>query len=661
MLASTSEGYDLGLVLLDLLIVLFAAKLAAELAERLQVPAVLGEIVAGIIIGPSVLGLVDPLEHTDVASMLVLLGEIGVILLLLQVGMEMDLAEMGQVGRSSLLVAVIGVAAPFIAGFAVALAFGEEPKISIFIGAALTATSVGITARVFGDLKALSSNESRIVLGAAVADDVLGLVILTVVVKIVTEGSVGFGTVFSTIAIALVFLMATGLAAVFVVPRLFDVINRWSKAGTTLVVAAFCLMLLFAELANAAKLAFIIGAFMAGLALGRTRYHERIADNFNPLGHIFIPIFFATIGINADLEAMAKPEVLGLAAVLTVVAVLGKLASAFGALGTPADKLLVGMGMVPRGEVGLIFAAIGLSRGVLDDDLYGAVLIVVLVTTLMTPPLLRWRLARPQSAGAPAEAIGQEPPEGWLTIEDDEVVLHGTPPSTMVVPLALRAAALVGAARPSDRLVRWLSDPAHDPLSWRSSNTDALLPLLRHSDPRTWRLLEVTNVLERTLPEVAEAVHRRRSDPTELDPTRPLRFPTVDQIATLADNPGRDPAFDRERAALERPNLLTLAGFVHDVVATTGDPAAATSLAARLSPADADTITAALRGADELLDATRTTGVFDPERIARLASELTSPDVARLSYLLAVVRNGDPRWRREMLDEIFESVRSALA
>lgn len=661
MLAATSEGYDLGLVLLDLLIVLFAAKLAAEVAERIHVPAVLGEIVAGILIGPSVLGLVDPLEHADVASMLVLLGEIGVILLLLQVGMEMDLAEMGRVGRSSLIVAVIGVAAPFIAGFTVALAFGEEPKISIFIGAALTATSVGITARVFGDLKALSSNESRVVLGAAVADDVLGLVILTVVVKVVTEGSVGFGTVLSTIAIALAFLVATGLAAVFVVPRLFDLINRWSKAGTTLVVAAFCLMLVFAELANAAKLAFIIGAFMAGLALGRTRYHERIADSFNPLGHIFIPIFFATIGINADLEAMAKPEVLGLAAVLTVVAVLGKLASALGALGTPADKLLIGMGMVPRGEVGLIFAAIGLSRGVLDDDLYGAVLIVVLVTTLMTPPLLRWRLARPQRAAAPEEVVGSEPPQGWLTIEDDEVVLHGTPPSTMVVPLALRAAGLVAAARPSDRLVRWLSDPAHDPLTWRPSNTDALLPLLRHSDPRTWRLLEVTNVLERTLPEVADAVHRRRSDPTELDPARPLRFPTVDQIATLADSPGRDPAFDRERAALERPHLLTLAGFVYDVAATTGDQAAAASLAARLSPADADTITAALRGADELLDATRTTGVFDPERLARLASELASPDVARLSYLLAVVRDGDPHWRREMLDEIFESVRSALA
>ncbi len=661
MFASAAEGYDIGLVLLDLLIVLFAAKLAAELAERVQVPAVLGEIVAGIVIGPSVLGLVDPLEHADVASMLVLLGEIGVILLLLQVGMEMDLAEMGQVGRASLLTGVIGVAAPFVAGFVVALSFGEEPKTSIFIGAALTATSVGITARVFGDLKALSSNESRIVLGAAVADDVLGLVILTVVVKVVTEGSVGFGTVLSTIGVALVFLVATGLAAVFVVPGLFDRINRWSRSGTTLVVAAFCLMLAFAELANAAKLAFIIGAFMAGLALGRTRYHERIAENFNPLGHIFIPVFFATIGINADLEAMAKPEVLGLAAVLTVVAVFGKLASAFGALGTPADKLLVGLGMIPRGEVGLIFAAIGLSRGVLDDDLYGAVLIVVLVTTLMTPPLLRWRLARPQPVAVRAEAVGEEPPEGWLTVADDEVVLHGSPPSTMVVPLALRAAGLVAAARPSDDLVRWLSDPAHDPLSWRSSNTDALVPLLRHSNPRTWRLLEVTNVLERTLPEVAEAVRRRRSDPTELDPTRPLRFPTVDAIATLADNPGRDPAFDRERAQLERPNLLTLAGFVHDVISTTGGQDAAETLAARLSPADADTITAALRGSDELLDATRTPSSFEPDRLARLASELASPEVARLSYLLAVVRDGDPHWRREMLDEVFESLRSALA
>ena len=392
MIAASGAGVDLARLLLDLLVVLVAAKVAAEVAEWLRVPAVLGEILAGVLVGPSVLGLVE--LGGDRGVSLGMLAEIGVLLLLLQVGMEMDLGELGKVGRSSLLTAVIGVAAPFAAGVAVALPFGVGTETAIFIGAALTATSVGITARVFGDLRALATTEARVVLGAAVADDVLGLVILTVVVKVVTGGSVGVGVVVGTLGLAVLFLLVTGVLGLLVVPRLLDRVHRMSASPATVTVAAFAVTIGFAELADSAKLAFIIGAFMAGLGLGRSQHHDRIARDLGSVGNLLIPVFFAQIGINADLGAMFQPSVLGLAAALSVVAVLGKLASAAGTFGTSVDRLLVGLGMIPRGEVGLIFASIGLTNGVLDADQYGALILVVLLTTLMTPPLLRWRLGR---------------------------------------------------------------------------------------------------------------------------------------------------------------------------------------------------------------------------------------------------------------------------
>jgi Kef-type K+ transport system membrane component KefB len=411
LIAASAGNYDLALILGNLLIIILVARLAAELAERIKIPAVLGEIVAGIIIGPSVLGLIDPIKHLDVANMVLLLGEIGVILLLFQVGLEMDLGEMAKVGKPALLVAIIGVAVPFAAGFGVAASFGEDAKVALFIGAALTATSVGITARVLGDLRALALRESRIVLGAAVADDVLGLVILTVVVKVVTEGSISAGVVLETIGLAAGFLLLTGLLAIYVIPRVFTRIDRIAKSSTTIVSIAFALTLAFSLLANQAKLAFIIGAFMAGLAVGRSPQHERIAEGLNPLGHIFIPVFFASIGINADLEAMFQPSVLALASVLTVVAIIGKLVAGLGIGRSGGDKLLIGIGMMPRGEVGLIFASIGLSKGVLDNELYGALLLMVLVTTLITPPLLRLKIAKRTDLKMPSQV------EVWTSVD----------------------------------------------------------------------------------------------------------------------------------------------------------------------------------------------------------------------------------------------------
>src|SRR5215213_2901120 len=353
-------------VLLDILVVLLAAKAAAEVAERLKVPAVVGEILAGILIGPSLLGLV----HGD--DVLRVLGELGVILLLLEVGMEMDLRQMAAVGRASLAVATVGVVVPFAGGYAVGSALGLHGNEVLFVAAALTATSVGITARVFGDLRALASIEARTVLGAAVADDVMGLVILTVVVRIASEGSVSALAVAGILLIAIAFLTVTSALGVRLAPPSFAFVARASRSSGTLVAVALAFTLAVAELASAAKLAPIVGAFVAGIAVGRSPAADRIRRELTPVGHLLIPVFFLQIGLEANIREFGDPKVLGMAAVLLLVAIVGKLAASAGMWGSPGDRLLVGIGMIPRGEVGLIFATIGLREGVLGPDTYAA-------------------------------------------------------------------------------------------------------------------------------------------------------------------------------------------------------------------------------------------------------------------------------------------------
>ena len=643
---ASSEAIDLARLLLDLLIVLVAAKLAAEIAERLNLPAVLGEIVAGVAIGPSALGLVELTDARGVS--LAMFAEIGVLLLLLQVGMEMDLAELSKVGKSSLLVAIIGVVLPFATGAGVSLLFGQSTNTAIFIGAALTATSVGITARVFGDLRALATMEARIVLGAAVADDVLGLVILTVVVKVVTGGSVGVGTVASTLGLAVGFLILTGVVGLMLVPRLLDSIHRRASSPATVTVAALAITLGFAALADAAKLAFIIGAFMAGLGLAKCRQHDRIARDLGSIGNVFIPVFFAQIGINADLSAMAKPSVLGLAAVLTVVAVTGKLAAAAGAMGTRADKLLIGLGMVPRGEVGLIFASIGLSNGVLDGDEYGALLIVVLLTTVVSPPLLRMRLGR--TSAPPARTVTSEPSHGWLTTVGGEVQLNGTPPAALTVSLALKTAALTSNSRPSSDLLDWFAANRSTPVEWSIEDTDALVRLLRTTNPRAWRFLDVTGVLERALPEVAQAMSRRRADLGDLDPMGALRFPVVDRLDDLAPVLGM------------ASDDLMIAALTADVCVEAENGAQCSlSLARRLVPEnEADRIVAIVNDAQMLRASSHDPDALDQGEILQLATHLASASHARDSYELALALGALSRLHREVLDTRLGLVLEAL-
>ena len=643
MLAATSV-VDLARLLLDLLIVIAAAKLAAELAERIGVPAVLGEIVAGILIGPSVLGLVDVTGDRGVS--LSVIAELGVLLLLVHVGMEMDLAELGRVGRTAILVAIIGVAAPFALGAGVASALGEPADVAIFLGAALTATSVGITARVFGDLRALATTEARVVLGAAVADDVIGLVILTVVVKVVSGDGVSLGAIGSTLGWAIGFLAFAGFIGFVAVPRLFTVVHRVARSGATLTVVALVVILGFALLAEVAQLAFIIGAFMAGLAIGRSGQQERVAADLNSVGAVFIPVFFVLIGVNTDLAAMFRPGGLLIAAALFAVAALGKLVSGVGASRLRADRLVIGIGMLPRGEVGLIFASIGLAQGVLDEELYGALLLVVLLTTVVTPPLLRRRLGHGSAvvAASPDEDLAP-PPAGWVAVENGQIVLHGRPPATSIVPIALQAAELAAKAQPSEQLLEWLAARRAVPLHWTSADTERFLAVLRSGAVRSVRFLDVTGVLQRALPDFAASLDRRRHDPGELDPSRVLRFPTVARLDELVAELGPS-----ERQSVDQ---LLLAGVVIDVAGPDPDPQSVHSLLRQLDVRQPQPVQAILDGSKLLRAGATDLNGFAPAELRQIATHLGSRAIADAAYLLAVATD---HHHRQGLDELHDQL-----
>jgi Kef-type K+ transport system membrane component KefB len=637
-------------ILRDLLILLVAAKLAAEIAERIHVPAVVGEIVAGVVIGPSVLGLVGPTEVLEV------LAELGVILLLLQVGLEMDVRDLAAVGRASMSVAVIGVVLPMAMGFGVGLAFDYDGNTALFLGAALAATSVGITARVFSDLRALTSVEARTVLGAAVADDVLGLVILTVVVRIVTEGSVSIGTVLGIVGVAVAFLVVTALLGGRFGPPLFRWVQQRSRSAGTLVALALAFTLFFAELADAAKLAPIIGAFVAGLSLSRSELRERIERDLTPVGHLFIPVFFLAIGINVDISAFARAEVLEVAAALTVVAVVGKLLAAAGALGAPGDKPLIGLGMLPRGEVGLIFATIGLREHVLGENLYASLLLVVLVTTLIAPPLLRWRLQQIARGRRPSLGAEPMPSGGWLRV-DGEVDLVGDPPARVGLAIGLEAAlAIAHGAAPGTRLLDWLGALPNEPTQWDRAATDQLFEVLLHGNDRAWRFLEASGVLERALPELAGEVRRRRADPHLLDSSQVLRFELVERLRDVARDDARAGLVQRE---LEHPEWLLLAALILDTAGEDSEPVAlARRLVHRLDlGAAAEQEIAMLVGNPGLLRAT--VGRFDgldEESVLKVATHVETPERARALFLMSLALGSleaiDRRRLYELLDLI---------
>lgn len=389
---------------LGLLVLLFgAAKICGSMAQRVGQPAVLGELLAGVILGVSVLGVLD--ARSNVFH---LLAELGVIILLFEIGLETDLRRLLQVGGAATVVAVIGVVLPFALGYAVCRLLGLGDMISTVAGASLTATSVGITARVLSDLGHLQDRESQVILGAAVLDDLIGLVILAVVAGLTQGQGVTVLGICRTTGIAFGFVVIVLLLGSQLIPPLLRVLTTNGITTAALTMLAIMLPLSLAWLAFAAGSATIIGAFAAGLLLGRTPQAHDIRHGVVHLGHFFVPIFFVMVGTAVDVRLLnpfnpANHQVLVLTGLLVLVAVIGKFLAGYGPFWLPCKKSVIGVGMIPRGEVGLIFAQMGLSAGVFSTGIFSAVTLMVMATTFMAPPLLKHLLSHAPGAKGPPQ------------------------------------------------------------------------------------------------------------------------------------------------------------------------------------------------------------------------------------------------------------------
>ncbi len=388
------EHVEIGPFLLAFAVALLGAKVFGDLVERIGQPSVLGELLAGVILGPSALGLVPLSEGVF------LLSEIGVVLLLFEVGLETNLDELIRVGGPALAVALVGMLLPFAGGYAVTAALGYETLTAIFVGAALTATSIGITARILSELGALKTREGQIILGAAVVDDVLGLIILAIVSKVAESGALEVVATLRSAAVSIAFLIVAVVVGVPLARRLVGVVGNSNVRGI-LVASSVAFALLVAWAAKKADSAPIVGAFAAGTALARTNRRHDIEDALRPIVDLFAPIFFVFVGAQVDVRLL-NPAVaenrpaLGLGLALMAVGFAGKFLAGFCAWGR-VRRPFIGAGMVPRGEVGLIFASLGLATKALPDRVFVAVLVAVFATTFVTPPLLK--ALRPKSAG----------------------------------------------------------------------------------------------------------------------------------------------------------------------------------------------------------------------------------------------------------------------
>ena len=372
-------------LLVGLVVVWLAAKLAGEGMERIGQTAVLGELLAGVIIGPGVLGFVHESEALHA------LAELGVLILLFEVGLESDLGGLLRAGAQATLVALVGVAVPFAVGYGAMHALGSPALVAVFVGATLTATSVGITARVLADLGRLQDAAAKVVLGAAVVDDILGLIILAVVTGIAETGGVSVWSVTMLSAKAVVFLLVAVVVGIRLAPTLIGWIAHL-KARGTLIVYAVVFAVALAAIADLIGLATIIGAFAAGLVLATTERRAHIEERTKPVADLLVPVFFVTVGMKvqpAMLNPFAGNAQFGIAMLLTAVAVVSKLATGLAVYQRGVRRWPVAVGMVPRGEVGLIFAGAGLAAGVIAGDLYSALIVVVMLTTFMAPPWLK--------------------------------------------------------------------------------------------------------------------------------------------------------------------------------------------------------------------------------------------------------------------------------
>ncbi len=365
-----------------LVAIIVATQVFGIIAQRFRQPSVLGELVAGILLGGSVLNVIDPAEPVVAAF-----AELGVVILLFAIGLETDLRRLLKVGPAAIAVGTVGVIVPFLLGYAVAVILGLSVVTAVVCGAALTATSVGISARVLSDLGRLNSEEGQIVLGAAVFDDVIGLIILTIVSSLVSGAAITLAGVSLTTAVAVGFIVFAVFLGSRTIPPVFRYIETLEVAGT-LGALGLAFAFLMAWLAASAGSAMIIGAFAAGLVLHNTPQRARIEKAATSIGHLFVPIFFASVGAKVDLSSLADPFAVKLGAGLLLVGIVGKFAAGFAPFWFRGQKTLIGIAMIPRGEVGLIFAQMGMATGALDTRLFSAITIMVMGTTFLAPPLL---------------------------------------------------------------------------------------------------------------------------------------------------------------------------------------------------------------------------------------------------------------------------------
>ena len=428
-------------VLLTLVVIYLASKLGAEAARRLDFPPVLGELVAGVIVGVSALHLVifpeGGLSASDSLIMTVLQGlnqlapaavdrifesqsevisvlaEIGVIILLFEIGLESDLRQLKEVGIQATVVACVGVAAPFAAGTAgLMLVFHVAAIPAIFAGAALTATSIGITSKVLSELGQLKSKEGQIIVGAAVIDDVLGIIVLAVVASLAKTGEIDVTNVIYLIVSATAFLIGSILLGGIFNKSFVAIVERLKTRGN-IVIPAFVFAFFMAFLGNAIHLEAILGAFAAGLVLDETDTRNELDELIKPIADLLVPIFFVTVGARADLGVLnpTAPENragLLIAVFLMVVAIIGKLVTGWAVFGISGiNRLAIGVGMIPRGEVGLVFAGIGSASGILDKPLEVSIIIMVILTTFLAPPFLR--VAFGKTEAVPETLEGKEP------------------------------------------------------------------------------------------------------------------------------------------------------------------------------------------------------------------------------------------------------------
>jgi Kef-type K+ transport system membrane component KefB len=428
--AAEQAPFVLADVLLCLVVVFLSSKIGGEICARLNLPPVLGELVGGVVVGVSGLHLLlfpNPTASDSSLSVIAqilqwssgttpaatvaitdraievisVLAELGVIFLLFEIGLASDLKELLKVGPQAAVVAVVGVAAPFLAGTLGLIYLFLVPNVpAIFAGAALTATSIGITAKVLAEIQKLNTREGQIIIGAAVLDDILGIIVLAVVASLAKEGEVQIGNIVYLIVSATLFLIGAIVLGRLLSPYFVWLVNKLQTRGN-LLLAALSVTFVLAYIAAVIHLEAILGAFAAGLVLAETEKQAALEKQIIPIADFLVPIFFVCVGARTDLSVLnpAVPENqegLILALFLVGVAILGKVLTGAVVFGQPnINRWAIGVGMIPRGEVGLVFAGVGAASGVLSASLTAAIIVMVIFTTFLAPPLLRWVFRAP--------------------------------------------------------------------------------------------------------------------------------------------------------------------------------------------------------------------------------------------------------------------------